>query len=274
LREVGTGMTDQSRLDIMGRFVRGKSAPTISLAIDFASGQTYMGEDVTLAKEAGQYLAPLGIRSTIETAQNEGLGITATSGISNIMGLSTNVYPRTGWYPTQTYSFDGQATNALGETTKKYDRDAWKLIDQYKVDVSPPNKSRQKIYDEKTNKEKTYNREQYFNFVKIRGQYIKEEVKALDEQEKLTDKNGKTLRELMIDGLMESVYADGEKVYPDKIIATKVYDEIFIPQYIQSIVRSANEYAKSEVEGTEKPSKEDIDIRKMVDEYKSKMKGK
>lgn len=267
VKDMGPGFAEQSRIDVAGRFLRGKLSPTLSLAFDLADGRTYMGDDILTTDHVLQYTTPLGIRGAFETSQNEGIGTGIWTGLLSSTGLPIQTYPKTGVYPTKDYSVQGAKFNALGENPNQYDKELWKFMSDNKIDVSPPVNSAIKMYDEQKGKMVKLDSKQYAEFIKVRGSIMKESLTELSQEMK-------NYKQDYISEIMDTEFADGERAVKSKEMATKIFNDVVLPEMVRSITKKATEEAREQILGEKTPSQKERDIREIVLEYKDVMKGK
>jgi len=259
IREFGTGFGDVNGMDVLGRFFRGKLAPIPAIATDLLSGQNFMGEDVTLQKELSNYLVPMSLSNAIETAKFYDTKTAIGVGVVSATGLPTQIYPSTGWASKQTYSVGDKKYNALGEKIDEIDNGMWKYLNERKIDVSPPEKSTVKKYDPKTNKTQSYSKEEYIDFIKLRGDFIKESILE-------TKKDFEENHQIYLDELMKEQNGDGTPKYKDRIIAEKVLLDGYLRFELLNDIRNATLNAKEEMSG-EQLTKDEIKIMDMIREY-------
>jgi hypothetical protein len=259
IREFGTGFGDINALNVLGQFFRGKLAPIPAIATDLLSGQNFMGEDVTLQKELSNYLVPMSLSNAIETANFYDTKTAIGIGVVSATGLPTQIYPSTGWSPKQTYSVGDKKYNALGEKTDEIDNGLWKYLNDKKIDISPPEKSTVRKYDPETNKTKSYSKEEYIDFIKLRGDFIKEKIWE-------TKKDYEENHQIYVDELMNEQNNDGTPKYKNRTIAEKVLIDGYLRFELLNDVRNATLNAKEEMSG-EQLTKDEIKIMDMIRAY-------
>ncbi len=269
IKEFGTGFGQKSGLEVAGRWMRGKFAPPIAFGADLLAGQTYMGEEVTIPTELRHYFVPISIGSGIDEARyNNALSGILQGGLS-ATGLSTTTIPPTGWYPRQTIEYKGQEINALGENPNKFiDKPLWAKLAKYKVDLEPQARFKVKVYNPKTEKDEKMSKEQYADWVKLRGDYIMQDAK-----ETFAELDDPKKRELYIKDIMTVENADGTLANADRKTAEWVLENVIVQSILQQNVLKAGQDAKDELQTGFKPDAETIKILDGIKQYK-KLYGK
>lgn len=93
----GEGAFGETRMDLIGNFVRGKLAPVPSIAVDYLKGRTIVGEPFSLKNEAIQHLSPLTFQDISEAVKDRGISAIFTVGIPSTFGVGVQTYkPKNG----------------------------------------------------------------------------------------------------------------------------------------------------------------------------------
>jgi hypothetical protein len=90
----GEGRFGETRSDVLQRFSRGKLAPVPSMAVDFLSGRTAVGDKVTVASEAESHLLPLIYSDMKQAMQDQGIKSLLTVGVPATFGVGVNTYTK------------------------------------------------------------------------------------------------------------------------------------------------------------------------------------
>ena len=72
---------------------------------------------------------------------------------------------------------------------------------------------------------------------------------------------------------MSTRYADGAIAVKSEAAAERVFNEIFIPQYIESIQRKANEKARDEM-NMKRPSQKDKEVINIMNDFEGYIEGR
>ena len=82
----------ETRLGLIGRFLRSKASPAVSLGIDILGGKTYEGEDITLKGEAINEAIPLYLQDMWDIYKEEGLSQTLGAILPGMFGVGVQYY--------------------------------------------------------------------------------------------------------------------------------------------------------------------------------------
>lgn len=264
IKPMGTDFGQKSRGDVVLRWVRGKFSPPMAVGADIMTGQTYMGEETTLPVELRHNFVPISIGSGIDEARYNNALSGILNGAVSATGLSTTTIPPTGWYPKQTIEYKGQDINALGENPDKFiDKPLWTKLAKYKVNLEPQARFKVKIYDPKTQKDEKMSKEQYADWVKLRGDYILQDAK-----ETFSELDDPKKRELYIKEIMTVENADGTKANPDRKTAEWVLENVIVQSTIQQNILQAGQDAKDEIQTGFKPDAQTKKILDGIKQYK------
>lgn len=77
-----------NRLDIAGRFFRGKTPPITSAGINAAAGKDFMGKPTTLASQAENVLLPISAQGIVQEIRRDGVLSLFTEGIPTFLGFN------------------------------------------------------------------------------------------------------------------------------------------------------------------------------------------
>ena len=88
----GKGAFGKTPASVGISFVRGKLAPVPSMAWDFASGRTAIGEKVTWQQEAKSHLLPLIYSDLQEAYKQQGVKSLLTVGLPSTFGIGVQTY--------------------------------------------------------------------------------------------------------------------------------------------------------------------------------------
>lgn len=93
IRELnGKGAFGESRGDVLGRFVRGKLAPIPGTALDFLTGRTIVGEEVSVPMELEKNLLPLIYSDVKDAIKDQGVKAIFTTGLPATFGVGVQTY--------------------------------------------------------------------------------------------------------------------------------------------------------------------------------------
>ena len=132
---------------------------------------------------------------------------------------------------------------------------------KYKIDATPPLRSTLKYYDNDAKELVKYDADQYAKFVESRGTFIRKNLQALL-------KNFDAYKKDRIASIKKTKYAGGIMAVPNDQAAERIFNEITLPQYIESIKKAANEKAKFDVKPGKK-TKKDIEVIDILKEFEN-----
>lgn len=89
---LGPGRNQHTRADKFFSFFRGKLSPIPSMAIDFGTGKTAVGEDVTLTNEMKEHLIPMIGNDVAEAWKEQGPMSIVYTGVPSFFGVGTTTY--------------------------------------------------------------------------------------------------------------------------------------------------------------------------------------
>ena len=259
--EPGWGKTN--RMDALGRWARGKLSPPVSLAVDLASGSTYLGEDITWSGELYNRGIPMSLQSGITEARYNSTWQGVLDGAISATGLQATTIPPAGWYPKQTVSDGDRELNALGEDPSKgIDTAAWEVAEKYNISLRPPPKYSIKLVNQDDFSLEKIDWKQYLDFVQYRGDEIRSQISE-------TMKDYTDNRKAYIDDLLIPT-GDERFDISDDAMANHILDKVIIPNEIKKIIEVANTNAKSMLQGEPPPTMEERKIAKAIKEFKEK----
>jgi hypothetical protein len=88
--KVKYGQDDAS--DVIKRFARSKLAPLPSTAINLASGEDAVGQEVTLGSTAANLVTPMGARDVYQALRDQGVEKGTAIGLLNLFGMGASTY--------------------------------------------------------------------------------------------------------------------------------------------------------------------------------------
>ena len=86
----GSGMFGQTRLDQVGKFLRGKLAPVPATFMNLGYGKDVIGNEVTPSQEALKVVTPLVVKDVTEAIKNKGVSAFFSIGLPATFGIGVN----------------------------------------------------------------------------------------------------------------------------------------------------------------------------------------
>ena len=155
----GTNYNKQTRLGVLGNFLRSKLAPIPALAVDAMAGENMVGERFDLIKNWPKLITPLVAQGIYDSANQDGwvFALTAT-GLPSVFGVGVQSY----------------AVNNFLQ--KGVDDKSLKLLLSKKATAIEPNEHEKMIYDIKTGKERKMTSEEFKKYYDTWATYIKQNL--------------------------------------------------------------------------------------------------
>lgn len=124
---LGSGFGDQSRIDVLERFFRGKLAPVPSIGYDVLKGETFLGEPVTAKGETLERLIPFAAQDAADVHRHEGGSTAKTAGAYGLAAFGVGVQ-----------SYEPEESRVRHEAAKRYREFGQELnaaLDKHNVDL-------------------------------------------------------------------------------------------------------------------------------------------
>lgn len=156
----GTNYSKQTRLGVVGSFLRSKLAPLPAMAVDAMAGENMVGERFDLAKNWHKSVTPLVWQGIYDSANQDGwaFGLLAT-GLPSTFGVGVQSY----------------AVNNFLQ--KGVDDKSIKLLLSKKATAIEPKEHDKMIYDVKTGEERKMTTDEFKKYYDIWANYIKDNLK-------------------------------------------------------------------------------------------------